>query len=176
MSIVKKVLLVGMLALVLVAAPVLAHEGREVGDYRIIFGWRIEPAYAGVFNGPELIIAHRTNGTPLEGAEQTAQLSVTFGQAAMQLRLYPVPNEPGHYSADMIPSRPGDYEFHLTGKLGDADVHEVFNSVDGEFSPVELATDIVFPPAQDAAIEVLQAQIDDLQAQIDALRAMVEVE
>jgi hypothetical protein len=176
MPIVKKMLLISVFAFVLAAAPVLAHEGREVGDYLIIFGWRVEPAYAGVYNGPELIIAQQTTGTPLEGAEQTLQLEVSLGDETMLLRLYPVWNDPGHYTADLIPSRPGDYSFRLTGTLGETEVDEVFTSADGEFSPVEPATDIVFPPAPDAAIADLQAQIADLQAQIDALRAMVEVE
>ncbi|MFN8565428.1 MAG: hypothetical protein U0703_28225 [Anaerolineae bacterium] len=42
-----------MAALVLAAAFVSAHEAREVGDYAVTFGWRVEPAYAGLYNGPE---------------------------------------------------------------------------------------------------------------------------
>lgn len=43
-------------------APAFAHEGREVGEFRISFGWQNEPAYAGMMNGPEIFISFAENG------------------------------------------------------------------------------------------------------------------
>ncbi|MDX2137243.1 MAG: hypothetical protein SF123_04050, partial [Chloroflexota bacterium] len=41
---------------VLLVSAVSAHEGREIGDYTIEIGWRVEPAYTGLINGPEITI------------------------------------------------------------------------------------------------------------------------
>ena len=38
-------------ALILVTGAVFAHEGREVGEYRLTVGWTEEPAYEGMMNG-----------------------------------------------------------------------------------------------------------------------------
>lgn len=160
---------IGFMLLLLAAVPVWAHEGREVGDYVLTFGWRVEPAYAGVYNGPEIFIEDHESGTPFEGAEQTLQLEVMFGDQTKVLALYPVRGEPGNYTADLIPTRPGDYAFRVTGTLGDVEVDEVFTSADGEFSPVEPSSDILFPEVPDSA--ALQAQIDELRALIEAMQA-----
>lgn len=157
-----------MAALVLAAAPVSAHEHREVGDYAVTFGWRVEPAYAGVYNGPEFWVENHDDETPVEGLEDALQLMVHFGDQSKMLTVYGVWNDPGHYTADLIPMLPGDYAFHLFGKIGDLDVDEMFNSADGEFSSIEPATDIQFP-ALDNDLASLQAQIDELRAQLEAL-------
>jgi hypothetical protein len=158
--------------LALTVVPTFAHEGREVGEYVIEFGWRVEPAYAGVYNGPELTIEHHDSGEPLVGAETTLNLMVHFGDQQKMLELYPVWNEPGHYTADLIPSRPGDYSFHLFGQIDGVDVDEMFSSADGEFSTIEPATDILFPvTAATGDTADLQAQIDALRAELEALKA-----
>lgn len=43
-------------------APAFAHEGREADEFRIVFGWQNEPAYAGMMNGPEIFISFAENG------------------------------------------------------------------------------------------------------------------
>lgn len=167
----KTVSLLLMMALVLVMSVTgFAHEGREVGEYVIVFGWRVEPAYAGVFNGPEITIEHHDSGEPLVGAEETLQLSVQFGDQTKTLSLYPSFGNPGHYTADLIPTRPGDYTFILTGTLDGVEVNETFTSADGEFSTVEPADDLLFPVLDDSIAD-LQAQINELRAQIEALQA-----
>jgi hypothetical protein len=161
-----------LLTLALAAAPTSAHEGREVGEYVVVFGWRVEPAYAGIYNGPELMIEHHDSGEPFEGAEATLQLMIHFGDQQKLLELYPVWNEPGSYTADLIPTRPGDYSFHLFGTLGDVEVDEMFSSADGEFSTIEPASDIMFPVLEAGAdASALQAQIDALRAELEELKA-----
>ena len=165
----KKILVV-LLVMVFSAfsLPAFAHEGREVGDYVIEFGWRIEPAYVGIINGPEFTVEHHETGEPVEGLESTLSLMVQFGDQSKTLTVYPVFGEPGHYTADLLPTRPGDYSFHMTGTIAGTHVDEMFTSADGEFSPIEPSTDIEFPAAE-ADIASLQAQIDELRAQIEAL-------
>ena len=156
------------LALTLAVTPAAAHEGREVGEYVIVFGWRVEPAFAGQVNGPEFWVTHHDTDEPVERLEESLQLMIHFGDQSKMLTVYPVWNEPGHYTADLLPTRPGDYSFHMFGMIGDTEVDEMFTSADGEFSTIEPATDIMFPVPEDD-LAALQAQIDELRAQIEAL-------
>jgi len=175
--------LMGLLALVALAfwfvPNASAHEHREVGDYEIAFGWQVEPAIAGVFNGPELFITTHEDGKPLEGAEETLKLKVTFGNQSRDLKLSPAWQEPGHYVAHLTPTRAGDYTFQVTGTISSTAVmtatlvKETFSSADGEFSSVEPASDVLFPDTKwDGA--GFQAQIDALKAQVDALKKELE--
>src|SRR5687767_9896145 len=111
------IVLFGLLALAL--APALAHEQRDVGPYEFTFGWRVEPAYAGVVNGPELFIRTLDGYTPVEGAEQSLSLQVEFGGRTKTLLLSPVFADPGHHTADLLPTRPGDYTFHIIGTVAE---------------------------------------------------------
>ena len=168
-------LLVALALVVLLAPPASAHETREVGDYALVFGWQVEPAYVGVYNGPELTIRDLESDEPVTGAEKTLKLQVSFGNRSKQLTLRPVWNEPGHYVAQLTPTRPGDYSFTLTGVISATGaltptvVNEVFTSADGDFSTVELASDHLFPDSNLDGVS-LQRQIDALKAEIEALR------
>ena len=146
----KQFVRLGVVLAVLLAlfATVSAHEGREVADgkYEIVFGWRVEPAYTNLLNGPEIEI--NTKGTdeqPVEGLDETLQLEVSYGGKSKILKLRAVPDQKGYYTSDLIPTQPGDYSFHLTGKIADAAIDEVFDSSKGEFSSVNPITDIQFP-------------------------------
>lgn len=157
------------LAVAALAIPALAHEGREVGEYQIVFGWRVEPAYTGLFNGPEFTVtmhggeAHEAEATPeaehsdmssdhheedsaaVEGLEDTLQIEVSYGGQTKLLRLRAIFGEPGSYTADLIPTQPGDYSFRIFGTIGDTEIDETFSSTEGEFSSVEPVEDIQFP-------------------------------
>jgi hypothetical protein len=156
-----------------------AHEHREVGDYELTFGWQVEPAFAGVFNGPELFIVDAETQEPVEGAEETLELTVTFGGESKSLTLEPAWQDPGHYVAALTPTRPGDYEFELSGTISGTTaitptvVAEVFTSADGEFSTIEPASDLLFPDTTLDPVR-LQSQIDDLTEEVEALRQEVE--
>jgi hypothetical protein len=151
-----------------------AHEGAEVGDYAIEFGWQVEPAYVGVNNGPEISIHRATTEEPIAGAEKTLMLNVKFGGKTKQLTLEPASNDPGHYLAYLTPTRPGDYRFGLSGTIsstGDitpTTVALTFDSSDGSFSSVEPASDILFPDTT-ADVVNLQRQLDTLKAQVETL-------
>lgn len=163
-----------------------AHEGRVVEGYEIVLGWRVEPAFVGEYNGPEFFIYEHieheegeheegeeqsTRGEPIVGAEETLQLEVSFGSATKILNIRPAFRDPGHYIGELIPTRPGDYTFHLTGTIGDIEIDEVFTSADGKFGSVEPVNDILFPDESLVTIQDLQAQIDDLRALLEALQA-----
>jgi hypothetical protein len=156
-------------------SPAIAHERREVEGYQLVFGWRSEPALVGVFNGPELFVYELTEdgerGDPVSGLADGLSLEISFGPASRTLTLREAFGDPGHYIADLIPTRPGDYSFHVTGTINDVGIDEVFTSADGEFGSVEPASDIMFPDETMPTIQDLQAQIDELRAIIEALQA-----
>jgi hypothetical protein len=160
------------LAALLIMLPAYAHEGREIAEtYEIFFGWREEPAYAGLMNGPEVSIAmHDGSEFPADTAV-ALQAEVSFGDQTTTLTFDEAFGEVGHYIADLIPTLPGDYSFRLTGTIGDAAVDEVFSSADGEFSSVEPASDIMFPviPTVDERIAALEARIAALEEQLAAM-------
>jgi hypothetical protein len=152
-----------------------AHENRQLGDYEISFGWQVEPAYAGVFNGPEVSITDTTTDEPVVGAEETLTLTVTFGPESKVLTLEPAWNDPGHYVAFLTPTRAGDYEFELTGSisvttaLSETAVSEIFTSADGDFSTVEPASDILFPDTDVDTVD-LQRRVETLEEEIEVLK------
>ncbi|MBL8155740.1 MAG: hypothetical protein JNM70_16270 [Anaerolineae bacterium] len=152
------------LLILAVALPLTAHEDRESGDgkYSIVLGWRVEPAYTTLFNGPEFTVKphgedghddsaghddnkaeHADDG--IAGLEETLQIEVSYGGQSKLLRLRPVPNSPGHYTADLIPTQPGDYTFRVFGTIESVEIDETFSSAEGEFSTVEPISDIQFP-------------------------------
>ena len=151
-----------------------AHEGRDIGPFAVELGWKVEPAYAGRPNGPELFISLKDDESQkIEGAEQTLTLTAKFGSQTRIVPLNPAENDPGHYVADLTPTRPGDYSFELTGMISDTVVDETFTSADGKFGTVEPASDVLFPDAKADPV-ALQAQIDALKKQIDALQKQVK--
>jgi len=179
LRIVRLVMITALVALAL-GGLASAHEGREVGDYSLNFGWRAEPAYAGLFNGPEVAISvvgaeegeeHDEHGdNPLEGVEIALSAEVTFGPETITIPLRPTFDDPTHFVADLIPTLPGDYSFRVFGTIGEQAVDETFNSAEGEFSTVEPLTDIMFPAIGAESMDAA-AQIADLEARIAALEA-----
>lgn len=166
--------LVSLLIVLSVVGSVFAHEGREVGDFTIEIGWREEPAYTGLMNGPEITVSRHgdeednhaeaeataeagevhTNEAAAHdegenngvlGLEDTLQIEIIFGPASKMLYLRPVADEIGHYTADLIPTRPGDYIFRVFGTIEGLEVDETFAAADGQFSSVEPIEDVQFP-------------------------------
>ena len=153
----------------------LAHEGREVGEYRFVVGWLDEPTYEGMKNGVELSVTrigqtaqtghghdskdsvqsmsmemdgHREE-VPVEGLEETLQVEVTHvpSEASRVVNLRAVLNEPGSYAADLIPTAPGVYEFRVFGAAEGATIDETFVSRGGGggFDDVHSTADLQFP-------------------------------
>jgi hypothetical protein len=168
---------------VLFVSVALAHEGREIGEYELHFGWRSEPALTGYLNGPELFIHMHEEHEGTEEAEEgeeapfpadievSLQVEVTFGSESKTLALRPAFGETGHYVADLIPSLPGDYTFRVFGTIGETDVDEVFTSTDGQFSSVDPSSDAMFPQAGIVDVAALLARIEALEARLAELES-----
>jgi hypothetical protein len=173
----KVTFVLGLILALLLAlmGTVMAHEGRELGDYEVVFGWRNEPAIVGYPNGPEFFIrlpegVEGDINAMLSEMEVSLQVEVSFGPASKTLELRRDFRDPTHYIADLIPTRPGDYSFHVVGTIGDMEVDEVFTSADGLFGTVEPISDVTFPDELPSMVDLLE-QIEQLEARIAALES-----
>jgi hypothetical protein len=144
--------IVGLAAVVLVAlsGPAWAHEERKVGAYHFVVGWGEEPAYAGIKNSVQLILS-TASGKAVNNLGDTLQVEVIFGNQKLSLPLElnfdPDSGEgmPGDYRAWMIPTSPGDYTFHFSGKIGTQSVDQSFTSGPSTFEPVKDPAQVEFP-------------------------------
>lgn len=146
----------GVTTLILTAPPASAHETRQVGEYEFVVGWWTEPAFANQPNGPEVTISKE--GKPVvEGVDLSAD--VIFGEETTTYSLEPafivgVFGDPGNYNADLVPTRPGTWEYRIYGTVEGAEVDETFTSGPETFSDIEDPAETAFPVADPNAAEL----------------------
>jgi hypothetical protein len=153
-------LMITMLALF--AGPAAAHEEREVGGFTLAVGFGQEPAYAGQPNSVQMILSR--GGKPVTDLADTLSVSVAFGDQSEDLTVEPFFEvgefgTPGDYRAWFIPTRAGQYAFHLTGTIHDAKIDETFTSGPKTFDDVASPADAEFP-VQDPTNGELAERID----------------
>ena len=157
----------------------LAHEHRAVGNYEFVVGWLNEPALAYEPNGLDLRVSFFPNGVPeiteeneaeaeaaaqpVEGLEETLQAEIIAGGGAQtrELTLEPAFGEEGAYESPLIPTVPGDYSFHIFGKIKDQDIDETFSSGPETFGVIEDPSEVQFPEKLPSNAE-LQTEVDAL--------------
>jgi hypothetical protein len=150
------------LSFTVLAVPASAHETATAGDLALELGWGAEPAYAGEMNTVQVIVTHKADGDPIidPAAELTAR--VTYGDQAQDFPLAPTYDAeagtgvPGEYAAQIIPTAPGDYRFHVTGTVEGVNVDIEVASGPETFSPVEAAQAAQFPVKVPGSDEVAQ--------------------
>jgi hypothetical protein len=159
----------GVSTLILTASPASAHERREVGEYEFVVGWWTEPAFANQPNGPEVTISK--GGKPVvEGV--TLSADVVFGEETTTYEMEPafvvgIFGEPGNYNADLVPTRPGTWEFRLYGTVEGTDVDETFTSGPETFGDIIDPASVAFPAADPNNAELserLQTEADRVAA------------
>ena len=147
--------------LVLTTSTALAHERRAVGPYQCVVGFLTEPAFEGLKNGVDLRVLATETQQPVEGLERTLQVEITYvpSGAATVRRLRSIYRDPGHYTADLIPTAPGQYRFRFVGSMAETAVNETFDSRagGGQFDDVESSADIQFPERVPALREMQSA-------------------
>ena len=126
------------------AAPVLAHEARDLGNYHVEVGFEVEPAIFGQMNAIAFF-AETKDGKKVEGLEKTIKFEALAGGKTKAIEIQPVDGDPGHYTGAFIPTLVGDYTFHMTGKIEELQVDEKFESGPNRFDPVTSAQDVQFP-------------------------------
>lgn len=151
---------IGLGALLMVPAVAWAHVAVDSGSYHFEVGWVNEPVIVGERNALDLFVAPKDQpGQGVAGIEATLQFTVEYGDVNQSYDLVPVENEAGHYTAVFIPTRLGQYIFHLTGQIKD-------EKIDVSVKPEEVvaAGKLDFPEAQPAVAD-LQAQLAAAQSQ-----------
>jgi hypothetical protein len=156
----------------LLAVPASAHEEHKVANYNVEVGFGTEPAYAGVTNSVQLIIAN--NGKPVTDAKGL-KVAVSTGDAdPKQLPLEPYWSddfgEPGDYRAFFIPTTPGAYTFKVTGTLGGKNVDESYTSGKDGFDEVTDPAEVQYPAAEPTGSQ-LTTRLDRETARINAALA-----
>lgn len=106
--------------------------------------------------------------TPVTGLEKTLQVEVSFvgndKKVTKPIRAISASTDPGHYTADVLPTQPGQYRFRIFGTIDGANVNETFTSGD-KFGNVAKIDDINFP---DAVPQVRSVQGTATDAQVTA--------
>ena len=207
--------LLGLMAMT--AGTALAHEGREVAEYRFNIGWINEPAYEGFMNGVELRVAKVTQGdasmeddghqgsgdseaadgmsmsamtmsggshgggVPVTGLQDTLQVEVTHvaSDTSVVLDLYPDRLEAGRYTADLIPTAIGVYEFRVFGFIERELVDQSFLSLGGGggFDDIRPSVGLHFPEEVASPREMesaVRGALDTAQQAQDAVLAASE--
>ncbi len=174
-------LLGGSLLLVLMLAPgtALAHERRTIGNgkYDVVVGWNVEPPYTGQMNQATIRIMNAGTTTPVTGADKSLKLAIRQGASTQAFPLKAAFGQDGFYTADIMPTRVGDYQWIFTGDVNGDAVNETFDTADGKFDAVQEASVVQFPvslgdPAENVA-SVQAAQADAQSARTLALVGIV---
>ena len=131
----------------ILSTPATAHETRMVGPYTFIVGWVSEPAIVGQSNGLDLTVTESAGDKAVEGLEKTLKAEVLVGGGARTrtLELAPDGDQPGHYTSGFVPTRVGDYTFHISGMAGTTKIDEKFESGPNRFDPVTDIVGLEFP-------------------------------
>src|SRR2546429_43702 len=125
----------------------LGHERRTVGPYTFVVGWINEPSYVNLLNSLDLTVTETNGGKAVEGLEKTLKADVTYGglTTAQPLVLAARFGLPGKYSGYILPTKVGDYTFHISGTVGTMNVDEKFQSGPGRFGSIETTDDLQYP-------------------------------
>ncbi|TMF63866.1 MAG: hypothetical protein E6H87_10670 [Chloroflexi bacterium] len=147
----------------------LGHEHRSVGPYTFVVGWINEPAYVNAANGLSLDVTETSSSKPVEGLATSLQAEVIVGGGAKKLVLDLATDEesPGHYTGAFVPTKVGDYIFHVFGDVGSTKVDERFESGPNTFDGV-VSTDQLQFPDRVAANADLSARLDSMQTLVIA--------
>jgi hypothetical protein len=139
-----------------------AHTQREVGPIHMEIGFGTEPAYVGQPNSALVILTER--GQPVVDLGGSLKVQVSFGGQQTDMQL--VPNfelggdgQPGDYRAWFIPSQPGPYTFHFTGKVHGTKIDESLTSGPTTFDEVRDPAEAAFPPVTTPTTQELADRI-----------------
>jgi hypothetical protein len=149
------VLVFGLVTLGATAAS--AHEEVRAGPLELVVGFGQEPAYTGQPNSVQVILSQ--DGEPVSHV-RGLEVEVTFGDASASFPLEESFETPGDFRAPFIPSQPGDYTFHVTGRVEGERIDEEFASGPSTFSPVEEASAAAFPPIEAPSNDELASRIE----------------
>jgi hypothetical protein len=156
--------------------PALAHEHRRVKGLDMVVGWIDEPALSGFKNAVQVIVTRAKD--PVENGK--LEVMILFGDRDSETQSDALPLEPsfgvpGQYEATIIPTRPGQYTFHITGRVGGAEIDEFFTSGPETYNDIQNPSDAEFPTRDPTRAELadrlerLDARVGQTLAEVKAL-------
>ncbi len=147
--------IVSLVLLAVIPGMALAHDTRNIGQYRLTVGFIVEPAFEGQKNGVDLrVLRVQKEGdkevtTPVEGLEKTLQVEITHVSTGVSktFALRTIFRDPGHYTNDIVFTAPGVYQMRFFGTIEGAAVNETFVSRGGggNFNDMQSSADMQFP-------------------------------
>jgi len=152
-----------------------AHVLKDFGPYSVALGWVAEPTYVGGQNAVQVVIKDSKGKAVVDVGDGDLKVVVSVGgqqSTALDLLNKYDPDTglgvPGDYEAPLIPTAPGDYTFHLIGKIHDIPVDETATSSDSTFNSVVDPSAIQFPAKPPTLTEV-GTRLDRLDSRVAAL-------
>lgn len=152
------------------ARPAYAHKEVDVGNFKIIAGWRVEPALQGQLNSVEITVTDK-DGKPVINAFANENATVKKGGLTKPLDIKPTEKD-GIYDGDLIPSEIGQYSVVIAGKIGGQDVNTEIGLDD-----VNDVGSITFPQGSSGSqglpkdfVNQVQGVITDLTSQVDSAK------
>ena len=155
------------------AGPAAAHDRRGVGPYTFVVGWIAEPAYVGQLNALDLTVTETASAKAVEGLEKTLKADLISGGGAATTPLVIAARFglPGKYQGQVVPTKVGEYTFHITGTVGTTTIDEKFESGPGRFEGIEDIAPLQFPNRVPSTGE-LAAKLDDANAKVTIALAL----
>lgn len=150
-------LLTAALFIPLTVSVVSAHGHTEVGDYELVIGFRVEPAYQGEPNGLDLRVTNKETDEPILDLADSLKAEIIFGGSKKEVAIRPRFGMDGAYTAEVLPTEAGDYTWHIWGDIKGTPVDISMASSPETFSAVQPKAVVAFPAAEPTAAE-LQAQ------------------
>lgn len=153
-----------------VIKPAYAHKEVDVGNLKIIAGWRIEPTLQGQLNSVEITVTDK-DGKPVSNAFANENATIKKGGLTKPLDMKPTETD-GVYDGDTIPSEVGQYSVVLAGKISGQDVNTEIALDD-----VNDISSITFPQGGSGTSDLpkdfvnqVQGVITDLTIQVDSAK------
>ncbi len=142
--------LVAFLALFGLGQVVSAHGTTQVGDYTLVIGFHDEPVYVGMPNALDLFVTNSKTNTKVNGLENTLKAEIIFGSSKEELMLVPQEDLDGAYTAYVLPTRAGDYTWHIFGTIENTPVDVSMTSSPTTFESADPLSSIAFPDSSAA--------------------------
>lgn len=143
--------------LLLSSTTTIAHEKHTAGRFHLEIGWGEEPAFTGYKNSVTVSVADASGKTALDPGGAALSVEVLFGDQHVVLPLRPVWGRPGEFRAWLIPTRPGTYTFHVTGKIKDQPIDVRSTCSEKTFDCVSDASELHFPVKDPSAEQLAES-------------------
>jgi hypothetical protein len=143
-----------LLAGLLVTSTASAHVAKDSGPFRVELGWGVEPPLTGLDNFVQVEVAESA-GAPVAVPAGALSVEVAYGASAVTLPLVPAA-APGELRAELVPTRPGTYAFHVGGTVGGRALEVSATCSEATFECVEDASGTEFPVSDPSSGELAQ--------------------